>query len=468
MSDPILSAGLGVQQEQRQHLSLNMRRSLELLALPLAELDLQLTAELQVNPLLEENIVPVESPELPEKNSGETEDENDFESRIDIADQWREHLPLPDAGGDDDEHWDYINSLPAAPPPLRAGLIREIATMELPEKLCQCAMEIVFALDDDGYLKTPLADLAMICDAGLNELEKALRIVQEIAPAGVGARDLPECLKLQLLRRGQFSVDMEKLLAGGVAELENNRPDILVKKLGVSPEKLAEMLKLLRSLNPFPGRQNSDSGAVVIPDLVISRTPQGNYTAALRSFRRDFIISERYIKMLADPSLDPETRAYLAVNHTRAKELLKAIELRGTTLKRLGDMLAEVQAEFFDRGVEFLKPLTMKQAAGILEVSESTVSRAVAEKYAETPQGVLPLKFFFSGGIESGQGDLSNQAVMEKIRQLVELEDPKSPLSDDAIARELKKSGIAVARRTVAKYRDILKIPASKMRKKFF
>ena len=469
MSDQRLSAGLTGQLEQRLHLSQNMQRSLELLALPLPALDLRLAEELAGNPLLTEEESPLpESAAAASEEKQQTEDENDYESNSILADEWCDQLPLPGNGGSDEERGDYFSTIPAPPPSLNSLLTAEIHALDLPENIRKCALEIISALDDDGFLKTPPADLAMICNAGMDEVDSALKVVQDIAPAGVGARNLPECLKLQLIRKGQLTPVLEKLLDEGVSDLEKNRLDLLVKKLMITPGELEKMLKILRTLNPHPGRQESSAGSVVIPDLVIARNQDGSYTVHLRESRK-IGIQGYYEKLLNDDTLSAEDRAFLTEKYNGAKEFLRALEMRGTTLKQLGDLLIEVQKEFLDCGVEFLKPLTMKQAAESLGVNESTVSRTVAGKYAETPQGVLPLKNFFSTGVNSQSGeDVSNQAVMEKIRQLIAQEEPSSPLSDEAIAGLLKKSGIPVARRTVAKYRDILKIPSSSLRKKFF
>ncbi len=465
-----LAAGLRGQLEQRQLLSQNLRRSLELLSLPVTGLESRLSAELESNPLLELPDFP-EAPELlPSGNENIAGDENDYEANSVLAEEWSDELPLPQNISPEDEKRDFIGSLPAPPPPLRTELMVELSAMDLPEKLLLCAFEIISALNDDGFLEMPLADLAMVCDAEMPEMQEALELVQQIAPPGVAARDLPECLRLQLSRSGRLSAQMALLLDEGLEDLEKNRLDHLAVRLGTDIAGVKALLKTLRSLNPAPGRQSTPVNAVVVPDLTVIRQDDGRYRCVVNrgEFSR-IAISPVYEKLLDDHSLSEDDRAYLTGKLASARELLRALSMRESTLKQLGDLLVGYQHDFFDRGIAALKPMTMKTAAGILNVSESTVSRCVADKFAETPQGTLPLKFFFSGGYDSGNGsEISSQAVMDKIRELISQEDSFSPLSDEMIVKLLKKSGISVARRTVAKYRELMKIPPSSLRKKFF
>ena len=192
----------------------------------------------------------------------------------------------------------------------------------------------------------------------------------------------------------------------------------------------------------------------------------------LRERRREVVISEKYLKMLDDPTLDSETRSYVRERVQRARELLAALDRRKSTLEKLGEVIVATQRDFLDRGVKALHPLTMKRAGELMDVDESTVSRAAADKLVITPQGVFPCRFFFSSGFSpaaaGGDGSgVSNRAVMERIREIVAAEDPAHPVSDDAIAAQLKSEGTAIARRTVAKYREQLKIPGSSLRRRW-
>ena len=462
-----LTTGLSGKLEQHQLLSHTQMRSLEVLAMPLAGVLQSVAQELAVNPMLEMeefSFAPAELPDSPRQS--ETPDADDYEANSTLSEEWRENLPLPADTPPGDENFDYLANLPAPPPQLRTMLLEELFAMELDEKTRLIAQEIIFSLNDDGFLTVPAADLAMVCDAELFEVEDALKLVQQIAPAGVGARDLGESLKLQLIRQGKLSSVMEKLLSEGLEYLENNRRSELEKKLGISADELDGLLHTLRALNPFPGRSASpaSSGEVITPELIISRKEDGEYFVALaRESMPPIRLSGYYEKLLEDRTLSAEDRNFLNEKAARARELIQAVMERGNTLLRIGELIIRRQKDFLDNGVESLHPFTMTEAASLLELSESTVSRAVAGKYADTPRGVIALKFFFPSG---GTQELSNQAVISKIRALIENENPDSPLSDDEISGILKKQGISVARRTVAKYRDALNIPSSSRRKR--
>ena len=464
-----LGALVGDRLEQRQQLAPVQRHSLEILALPLTELETRLAQEFAVNPALEE-LPPEAAPESrdPERPA-ESEDENDYERNSVCPDEWADAPPLPQEQSDDGVP-DYFGNSPAPPPPLKARLLEELKFADCPPELLPPAVEIISSLNGDGLLTTTPADIAMVCDAELPVVLAALKLVQDIAPAGVAARDVAESLKIQLERRGQLTPALERLLTEGREDLEKNRLPALCAKLGVTPAELERMLKLLRTLDPAPGREAAEAATPVLPDIEIVRAPDGKYhTVVCRESRARIIVSPLYEKLLDRPDLPDEDRAYLNEKIARARELVQALAQRESTLKRIGDVIIEEQRDFLDHGPSKLRPLTMKQTAERLDLSESTVSRAVADKYAATPQGFHPLRYFFSGGFSANDGEeLASQAVKEQIRCAIADEDPRNPLSDEALAKRLKASGLSVARRTVAKYRESMRIPASSLRKKHF
>lgn len=469
------TTSLGQQQEQRQQLSARTLQSLELLHLPLPELEARLTRELEINPVLEET-VPAEP--LSEPSPADDRDDGD-ESRLDErsaeADEWRDSLPLPGSGdGGADEH-DYLANSPAPPESLDSLLLRELATAAVDERTREVARAVIESLDENGFLTTPPADVAMMCNAELAEVEAAVKLVQSFDPPGIGARDLPEALKLQLARSGKLTELLAKLVDDHLPDIAKNKLPQVAKALGITMEELQKQLDELKKLNPAPASAfRAAPEGFIEPELEIRRSPDGNYTVKLlRERRREVVISERYLKMLDDPALDPETKAYVRERVQRARELLAALDRRKTTLEKLGEVIVATQRDFLERGVKALHPLTMKHAGELMNVDESTVSRAAADKLVVTPQGVFPCRFFFSSGFSpaaaGGDADagVSNRAVMERIREIVAAEDPAHPVSDDAIAAQLKAEGTNIARRTVAKYRDLLKIPASNLRRRW-
>ncbi len=469
MSSTSLNTALTGKMEQLQQLSQSQLHSLEILALPQIALESRLMEEFAGNPVLEE--LPPELPANEDFSAGSDPgtDENDYGSAAAYADNWQERRQLParSSGGGSA---DYLGNSPAPPPSLKTVLVSELSCSACPEYLVPAALEIISALDDDGFLTAPLADIAMSCDADMDEITGALQWVQSVAPAGVAARDVAESLKLQLIRKGALTPNLEKLLSEGLEELEKNQIPALCNKLSVSPEELESMLKTLRQLNPAPGRETDRSMNVIVPDLEIIRNDDGSFRTEVKYERQSRLaISQTYENMAKDPALSAEDHAYITEKLARAKELIHAVAMRGSTLSRIGDVIIAEQRGFLEHGVLALKPLTMKHAARILDLNESTVSRAVAEKYAATPQGIFPLRFFFTGGFNTDGGDeVALQAVKAMIRKAISEEDPRAPLSDEALAGKLRSEGVALARRTVAKYRESMKIPTSSLRKKHF
>ena len=459
--------------EQRQELQMSAKQlqSLKLLNYTQMELLEHLNTVLESNPVLE-----AESPEEPlppplPDSKPEKEDEADYEAQAAGAEEWREELPLPSGSAyDNSAAQEYWLNTASAKEDLQDLLQKELELSDYPENLKSVSSYIIDNLADNGYLRTTLADIAMVCDCDMAEAETALRIVQSFDPPGIGARDLAECLTLQLKRSGKATKLLLELLKHHQEELAGNQLPKLAKKLGVSLDELSENIKILRTLSPYPVMGGGENNAVFIqPEISIVRNDEEEYDVVPRRERMPRIyLADRYLKMLDDPALSQNDRDYLHEKIRQAQEFLRALELRETTIVRLGKMLAEYQRSFLEYGPSALKPMTMKQAGEILDIHETTVSRTAAGKYVETPQGTFPLHYFFTTGFANNDGDeVSSRAVMEKIKELISQEDPAKPLSDAKLTGLLEAEGLAVARRTVAKYREALNIPASSLRKKY-
>ena len=464
---------------QEQQIGARQLQSLGILELPSLELEARMRAEMASNPVFEE-LPPDDSAEAPpvEAPPAENEDSGDDDRELTAAaqenDDWREEIPLPETPADSgDPRFDRLanTAAPASGSELREELAAELASLDLPTEIRELARRIIDVLDDRGYLRTPLAEIAMAADASLAEAEAALRAVQSLEPAGIAARDIPECYILQLERRGELTDFMRRLLTEGWGDFIGNRLPQLAKRLGVSLPAIAAAYRRLKGLTRVPVRFADDPEKAVSPELEFRRGDDGSYSVRLlREYMPRVVISERYLKMIDDPATDPETREYLREKIRRARELLQALEDRGSTLLRLGEFIARRQRDFFEYGIKALRPLTMKEAAAELGCHETTVSRAAKEKYAATPRGVKPLNFFFPGGGTAAPGNgeaaLSPRAVTERIRELIAAEDPRHPLSDDAVAEKLRSEGIDIARRTVAKYREAAGILKTSLRRR--
>jgi len=470
-----------VKQALEQKLSTRQLQSLSLLHLPLLALQEEIHQELEKNPVLED-ISQGSSESLTEMTDRAAQDRSeDFPAGDDDAetaslsqseDEWLDDVPLPPEQESEESARSrsaFLNGL-AEEPDLQSQLLAELAMSGLSPAQQKIGEAIIGSLDDNGYLVTPLADIAMGCDVEMDEVESILKIVQTLAPAGIGARDLSECLLLQMHRKHWQEPLAETLAAHYLDEIARNKLPQIAKELSVTPEELNAALAKLRTLDPHPGlRLSSATAGFVLPEAEIVPDSKGFKAVPCDEYQPRLHLSSRYLKMLEDPTLSPEDRAYLKEKVDAANELIRSLSMRRSTILRIADLIAREQGDFFREGVEKLRPMTMKEAAEELELHETTVSRATAGKFLASPQGLLEFRFFFSGGYHTKSGeDLSSRAVMEKIREIVAREDSRKPLSDDRIAALLKEAGFSVARRTVAKYRDILHISATPLRRKHF
>ena len=461
---------LGNELQQKQTISHRQRQALEVLQLPRQELDMYLGEVLAANPLLEEREPdPDELPELPQTqvSDEDQDDEAALAARLaENSDSWHNELPLPPENNENSEY-DPFNTIAAAPPDLEDILHAEIAGSGAPENICRIAEAIVESLDDAGFLTTPLADIAMGLDASLEEAEQALRLVQGFDPPGIGARDIIESLTIQLQRKNLLTPLLEKILSLGLEKIGTTPVATLARRLGEDVEKVRQALETLRHLNPAPAGEFSQQADYIQPDLEFFIDKNDNCRCRMiRERERLLMLSPHYHEWLADKSLSSEDRSFITEKYRAAKDFLQALASRKETLLRLGEFLCVRQEDFFRNGVLALHPLTMKQAGDALSLHETTISRAVSGKYARTPFGTCPMKFFFSGGYAGGAEGLSSHSVEERIREIIAAEDPENPLSDERISAMLKAENLDVARRTVAKYRMKMNIPSCPMRRK--
>ncbi len=476
----------GTIQQQTVVLNAQQQLGLELLALPLAGLEQTLKAELLNNPALEENSVNLNSntagDQLPDNtSSSRDEDDYGYESELASQEEWSNELPLPVEISSDDRKAEFISNSPASAPTLRDMLMIEAEVADIPEKLKLPVSEIISSIDPDGFLTVPLADLVMSSmleenspEITIEDVENALKIVRSIAPEGVWIGRRSDFFKQQLHLSGKLSPEMVLLCD----ELEN-MPDFtgpgrdwlvqLAAKLNTSEVEVEKMLATLSEVKISAPAVGSERPTEYIqPDFEIVELPDGTLSVNMfNDFQQRFTVSKLYEKMLEDKSLTADDRKYLVEKISRARNLVKALDMRGSTLKRLAELVVKHQREFFRSGVDGLKSFTMSEAAGILGHDASTITRAVQNKFVRTPQGVLPLRFFFPSGGKRNSGQLSQTAVKEKIRRLIDNENPALPLSDEEIARMLNKENIRIERRTVAKYRTMLNIPGASKRKNF-
>lgn len=480
-----------------------MIQSMEILQLPLAALEERIDQELQQNPTLEVRTRDPDARREPAEElptNGRTDDERalvidpnnadgrEFDRLEKLADYFENeefstnssYRPSHWEGQDRDGKLDAMANTAARGASIAEHLRSQWTFVEAPANIKKAGEVLIDYIDADGYLRTPFdrIQLEQRDPIPTDQFLAALKLIQTLDPAGVGARDLSECLLLQLnaleedeeLSEGH-DFDLERaLVRDHLKDLEQNRYPLISKKLGESIEDIKAAVRRLARLQPHPGRQYAaDEAPPITPDAEIYFDDDtGRYEIKMaRDIAPSLHLKGMYLKMLKK-GIDKKTKDFLTNNIRNAKWLIESIEQRRSTIERVIRVVVDTQKDFFDQGPEHLKPLPMISVADQLGIHVATVSRAVSEKWIQTPRGVFPLRRFFSGGTQSASGeDMSWDAVKEKLRILIDNEDKNNPLNDDEIVDKLKEQGIELARRTVAKYRKVLNIPTARQRKAY-
>ena len=485
---------------QEQTLAPQQILSLEFLMTPVMELEEKVGLELASNPVLEldeghGDVTDGEEsdPEFPSavRTSGEPAEaeappaldsnREDFEEHLgriaETPEAWEtfshddpeEPHERTDYSSDEEERRNYLLNSIAAETSLQEYLLDQLRFADIPEKTRAAAEYIIGSLDESGYLTTPPAEIAQAVNCPTETAERALALVQSFDPPGIAARDLKECLLLQLKETSPQDSELARLIRNHLDDLAHNRLPLIARKMNISMDRLNELTGKLRQLNPHPGNAVSPSAPLyVVPEVTVEKDGDSFRIIQNDPFSGRLSISERYLKMLENPDISPEDKAYIRSKIADGRLLIHNIDQRKNTIRRIAELIVSAQHDFMKYGAKALKPMTMRQAADKLGLHETTVSRAVANKYMQTPVGLFEFKFFFSGGFQSEEGEeVSSHAIKDMIQELVAGEDPAKPLSDSRLSTLLKKRGFDVARRTVAKYRDELSIPSSQMRKAY-
>jgi RNA polymerase sigma-54 factor len=353
------------------------------------------------------------------------------------------------------------------PPKLAEHLEWQLNLLALPADLKEAAIAIIGNLDEDGRLADTIEEICSICELPAEIVEKARQIVMQLDPVGCGALNVQECLIAQLLQSDNKDPLTIKLIEKHFPDLQPSKLLNLSKQLGVSLEKLKEQIEIIRKLDPFPGRKYSASDPVyVTPEIYIEKVDDDYviYFADDTTFR--LRINTYYQQILQRDDTPKETKDFIKEKLRSAIDLLRNIEHRRQTIYRVVECIVRRQREFLDKGVEFLKPMMMKEIAEEIGLHPSTISRVVNRKYAYTPQGIIELRRFFTEGMMNEDGEeVSTRIIKLKIKKMISEENPHEPLTDEQIAKLLQKDGIKISRRTVAKYREQMKIPGSRERK---
>ena len=507
-----MSQGMHLSQKLslQQVLAPQLQQSLALLQAPVMELRALVDQELARNPVLEEvtegdspartellesgaselDAAPKQdaeggskldgAPELPstsdapsEKAEPVDEFQAEFERLAQLDDSWREHfsqtnLPLR-SREDEEEHRQFMLNSLVARTSLQEHLLNQVRMSDLTEEQKKVAEMIVGNLDDHGYLKASVNELSLATGFSAKQIEEVLKVVQSFHPPGVGARDLRECLMLQLERAGRTRSLEYRLLRDHFPALARRRLPDLARAVGRPISAIQTAVERIGRLEPRPGR-DFDSGeqTYVVPELAIEKV-DGDYVVVMNEeFVPRLRISNTYKDLMSQSDSPREVRDYIREKIRAGKFVIKSIQQRQTTIRGIAEEIIKRQREFLEHGISHLRPMTMSQVAEAVGVHETTVSRAVSGKYIKTPQGVFEMKSFFTSGLPTEGGeDLSSKSVKDMLAQLVAHEDPKKPLSDDDLVQALHAKGIKIARRTVAKYRTELGILPSHLRRAY-
>ena len=456
-----------------------LQQALKLLQVPTLELQQILKQEIMQNPLLEEVDEVTESDDLAKEDSPEeaanqeAEDPAD-EDPIDWAEYMQEsafdraYIPQSESPAE------FLDKVPVTRTTLAESLIEQLHFLNLPERELLLADFLVGSLDDRGWLATPLAEVAEATGVPLDLCERVLKVIQALEPVGVGARDLRECLLIQLDARNAQDTLPWRLVHDQFDSLVNRRFPEIARQLKCSVEDVQAAADIIATLNPKPGFQvSAEDPKYVVPDLIVERVDD-EYVVLLNDRHLPRLrISAAYESVLRDKKRsectdgEAKTREYIQTKLNSARWLIQTIEQRRRTMIKVMNCIIREQREFFDKGIAFLRPLTLQQVARQIDMHESTVSRVCSGKYVQTPRGVFELKFYFSSGLETEDGeDVSARAAKDIIKTLIEEEDKKEPLSDQRIAELLHEKGLRIARRTVAKYREQLNILPARFRRR--
>ena len=492
-----------LRQEQRQILTQRMIQSMEILQLTCLQLDQKIEQELEQNPVLEMESDSAEERPLDIDASGDFNGEDDpteeHEPEINIEYAVEDSHSAEEFSIADDFAQNYSDTIDEAPvrsqnwleaqdtfrtdiyanmespsETLQEHLCRQLDWFDTSESLREMVLRIINNLDSHGYFPYELKDFLgeNHTDEDLSLADEALALVKSLEPLGVGGKDLPECLLLQIDPVSEHAEVLRILITSHLEDISANRIPVIAKKIDFPLDVVQAAVAELRHFHPRPGSGfgGGKTAPMVVPDVYVEKTEEGKYIVRLENGRTPQLRVNLFYKgLLSKQETDKKTKAYIRQKVGAAQWLLDAIAQRRSTLLKVSQAIVDFQVDFFEKGQHALKPLKMQQIAEVIDMHVTTVSRACDDKWLSSPQGVFPFRRFFMTGLATSGGgeDVANDVVRQKIHEIIDKEDKKNPLSDEDIVKMLEAEGIQVARRTIVKYRQLLDIPSSRGRRQW-
>jgi len=451
-----------------QKLSPQLIQSLKLLQLSTLELEQYMKQEIDTNPLLEERQTVEVSPEQA-LHETRTETGVQFDEQ-----EWRRVIAeASDVGGRGfraDTSREFVDLPQPAEVGLQEHLLNQLNFTDISDDNTDIAEEIIGSINDDGYLTSTIEEIVEATGSSLEDVERILAVIQSFDPSGVGARNLEECLSIQLWEKKLENTILMALVEEHLEDLQHHRYTVIAKALDIYESEVQAAVEDLSRLNPKPAAGRFGAAArTIIPDMIVDKVDDRFMVLYNDSSTPRLRISNLYKDILAkDSEASDETRQYIVEKLNGARWLLRAIQQRRSTMLKVMEYIVKAQYEFLEHGVLRLKPMILQEVADAIGMHVSTISRVTNGKYVQTPQGMFELKFFFGGRIENKGGmDASNKAIKKQIERLIKEEDSSKPLSDQKIVDILHKEGYEIARRTVAKYRDQMSIQPARFRKQY-
>ncbi|MEW5979196.1 MAG: RNA polymerase factor sigma-54 [Acidobacteriota bacterium] len=480
-----LEQKLNVRLAQKQILTPGLVQMVSVLALNKLELSEMISQELMENPVLEEAVESgptIEEAQAREERAGEPADKEIIENSATEKGEASDPFEQIDYGSFFDDYLDpgFRTQMPseiiekptfenflAKPTTLYDHLHWQLSLSVVPENIANATVSLIGNLDEDGYLTATLEEIAASGEHELTELEEGLSLLQTFDPAGVGARDLSDCLLIQLRHLGEDDSVAAQIVAHHLRQLQNKQYQEIARALSRPLNIILTQVDLIKRLDPRPGqRYNKTEARSIEPDVFIVKTEEGYRVAVNEDDLPQLRLNPTYKRMIDQDGSSKDVRDYVKERYSSALQFIKNIEQRKQTIIRVCEAIVRRQTDFLNHGIDYLRPMMIKDVAEEVGVHPSTVSRAVANKYVHSPQGVYELRFFFSEAVQGPAGsEIPLITAKRKVKKLIDDEDPAKPLTDEQITRILNDEGIMVTRRTVAKYREDMKIPSTHQRR---